>query len=364
MVRLSACRAGMVAGQNGIDGAVERHRHRLDRARALRPQEAGKGLALVDDDIMVDAVDLAVLEQAGDRVAFGALEGNVGDPLGDAVAKSVGRGKARQRAALQHDQRIGEPLDLVDLVRAIDDRAIVIADLGDQRLEQALARHHVAPERRLVEDEELGRLRQRQREVEAGAFAARQLPDALPAGQVEPGDHRVERTRVPAVGIVATLDAEHGIDACPSREHMLLVDEADPFAIGRRQTGGALAEDEAIARIGVLEAEQETEQGRLAGAVRPDDRVDAAARQSEVEPVNRALAAVQARQAARLDGKSGGHADCRGASASSAVATRETASSGLQRIATTSLAKRSAAASSRRSRSTSLSWSRCAATYR
>ena len=58
----------MVAGQEGVDRAVERDGGLLDRPRAVLAEEIGEALVLVEHGLMVDAVDAAVLQEAGDGV--------------------------------------------------------------------------------------------------------------------------------------------------------------------------------------------------------------------------------------------------------------------------------------------------------
>src|SRR5690606_11809343 len=87
----------------------------------------------------------------------------------------------------------------------------------------------------------------------------------------------------------------------PARQRVLLVDEADAAAVLRRQLAAVAAEDARLSGTGRQEAEQDAEQGRLAGAVRADDRVHAAARYREVEMVQRERATVAAAERAGLD---------------------------------------------------------------
>ncbi len=100
----------MVAGQEGVDGTFERHRHDLWLACAVRPEEIGEGVALIDDDVVVHTVDPAVLQQPRHFAVRRPLEGDIGDPMTDPFAERVRRREAGDPAAFQDQQRVGKPL--------------------------------------------------------------------------------------------------------------------------------------------------------------------------------------------------------------------------------------------------------------
>ena len=195
---------------------------------------------------------------------------------------------------------VGDALDLFHLVRAIDHRAVVGGIAVQQRFQERALGDHVQAKRRFVQHQQFRPLRERQREVEAGAFAARQLPDLLLRQHVVVADHAVERLLVPA-RVLVFLHRRHLGDAHPVRQRVFLVDEADPAAVLRGQRLAVATEDAGLAGGLWHEAHQDPEQGGLAGAVGADDGVDAPARDAQVEVVQGQLAAVALAQRAGLD---------------------------------------------------------------
>src|SRR5690606_16944744 len=192
-----------------------------------------------------------------------------------------------------------EPLRLAVLVEAlpredvggdvVEEGAVVRDDHGaagelQQRVLQARERLDVEVVGGLVEQEHVAALLEGERQVE---------PVALAAGEDLGG-----------LLLVGALEAEGG--DVGARGHLDLADHevvqsvADglPYALVARQAGAVLvdvgdldgAADVGLARVGLLEADDGLEQGRLADAVGADDPDDAVAREAEVQAVDELLA--------------------------------------------------------------------------
>ena len=128
----------------------------------------------------------------------------------------------------------------------------------------------VHPGGRLVEEEGLRSPDEGERDREATALAARE-PGRVAVGEraeVEP----VERTaRRDGVGIVRPHEVDRLAHAEPGREPDLLQDRADPPS-ARRRLARVEPEEVRASRVEPAEAEQDRHGGRLAGAVRAEQR--------------------------------------------------------------------------------------------
>src|SRR4249919_4399263 len=147
--------------------------------RAAGAQEFGEVFILVQHQVVVQAIQPLQLQQARHGSRIRPLERNVGHPVRHACAELVGRRHVHQAPALEDDQVVRHALDFFHLVRAIDDGAVVGRIAVHQRFEERPLGDDIQAERGFVEHQQFRPLRQREREVETGAFAARELPDLL-----------------------------------------------------------------------------------------------------------------------------------------------------------------------------------------
>ncbi len=77
----------------------------------------------------------------------------------------------------EHDQVVGEPLELGDDVGGEDHREATGRDCGHDKCHEVVARERVESCKRLVQHEEVGTARERQGQSELGLLAAGQLAD-------------------------------------------------------------------------------------------------------------------------------------------------------------------------------------------
>jgi hypothetical protein len=121
---------------------------------------------------------------------------------------------------------------------------------------------------RLVEQEKLGPLGDRQGEGELGPLAAGQRPGPLPELKAELVDTARGELAVPAM-VEPGAHAQVPGDGKPAVDRRVLGDEADPGELGRG-AGGALAQDPDLSRGRVEQPGRQVQQGGLARAVGSD----------------------------------------------------------------------------------------------
>src|SRR5581483_9605299 len=166
----------------------------------------------------------------------------------------------------------------------------------------------VHPRRRLVEQEQLGRRRERARHLEPALVAVRQAVRVAvrAAGERAEGEQLASallRLTLLAAQTGRARDAAHdpafepGVHADKDvleRGHLLeqadVLERAPDPALGdvvRRLAGDVRAVEDDATRGRLVDAGDHVEEGRLAGAVRTDQRDDRAARDREVDVVDR-----------------------------------------------------------------------------
>ena len=92
---------------------------------------------------------------------------------------SVGQ-STREHAVDQDADPVGDPLDVGEDVRAEEDRPPPALDQVDHRHQEVAASDRVEPQRRVVEDEQVGIGGDRQRQGDVGALAVRQPAELRP----------------------------------------------------------------------------------------------------------------------------------------------------------------------------------------
>src|SRR3989441_9470018 len=185
-----------------------------------------------------------------------------------------------------------------DLVRPpVQEGAVVAHDEHDARIRPQGGRHDllaldVEVVRRLVEDEEVVVLGDELREREARPLAAAELADAAvdrvppePEAAEEPSGPRLRRRRIPHAADLL----EEGAGEV---ELLRLLREVADLQVLAPEDGS---------RVRLLASDQDLEEGRLPGAVRPDEADLVALRELEVDVREEEAAAVGLRDALEAD---------------------------------------------------------------
>jgi len=186
-----------------------------------------------------------------------------------------------QPAMRDHGHAIGQRLGLLDVVRGEHDRATLVDQVA-QHLPQRFARLQIEAHRRLIEEQQLRPAGNRHGELRLALLAAGQLAvgtvgDLLDTKPLDHGLH-VVRARVIAGDLGDELTRPHD-----AGKIVLLHHDAD--APARLDGVGILAEQFGRALVGILQAEQQGNGGRLAGTVRTEQGQHLAAIHRETEPV-------------------------------------------------------------------------------
>ena len=221
---------------------------------------------------------------------------------------------ADQLAVPQNGDAVGDLEDLVQEVRDEHDRDPLGRQLPDQ-VEEPLDLAGVEARRRLVEDQHVGRdvdrardrdhllhrervRRQESRHVGVNVDARERL-GGLAA-------HHTPLDPPPAARLAADVDVLRHREV--RTEVHFLVDGADAPALRleRAAEENALALELDRAAVELVRARQDLEQGRLAGAVLPEQRVHLAGPQAEVDSVERLHAREGLVDAGHLEDRRGG----------------------------------------------------------
>src|SRR5437667_7218850 len=223
------------------------------------------------------------------------------------VALHFARRAFEQRLAVVHDEyAVGDVHHQVHVVLDHHHRDAAPAELLEP-LQQELDLGGVQPGRRLVEHEQARPRRQRARDLQHALLPVRQRAGALAGTRLQP-DEREQRARflaeAPGIAVNEIFPQRHVLMDVEAGEHVLeqreLLEEADllegasdaePHAAVRRQADQACLFKMQGSGIGLVEARQQVEQRRLAGAVRPDQREDRFFRHADRNVLHRAHAA-------------------------------------------------------------------------
>ena len=284
----------------------------LARALAVDAKQDARQRAAAAAEQACDADDFARIEREIDRdglartaqgtdfeqrrAARGVAALDVGEApraaANDILDNSVERQFAHRRgddvpSVAQDGGAIGDPRDLVHPVRDVDDRhalGLEPAQKGEQLLDLAAGKRG----RRLVENEHAHVARDRLDDLGELALPGREISDQglridLDAERLEEfarapcGSFVVDQPKA-VLGLVVQEDVLRRRQR--RHETHLLEDHADPRALGgfRRVLFERLAVDLDAARGRRMDAVQDLEDGRLAGAVLAEQRVDLAHR--------------------------------------------------------------------------------------
>ena len=138
----------------------------------------------------------------------------------------------------EHDEVVADALDVAHEVRREHDAHIVTGHGRHQQPEELAACQWVEAGHRLVEQEQLGALGERDREGQLGALAAREPARPLARIESELGEACVRGRRVPP-GVAVRAEAQVILDREPRVEGRVLRDEADAGELGWRRTRAA-----------------------------------------------------------------------------------------------------------------------------
>jgi hypothetical protein len=162
-------------------------------------------------------------------------------------------------------------------VRREEDRDLVLRYGLEERLQEVAPGERVERRDRLVEHEQLRPLREREAERHLRLLAAGERAGLAVERQAEPREPLAREPVVPA-RVELRAHAQQVADREAAVQRMVLRDEAD----AREQVGVVAlrraAEHLDAARRRLGQTDREVEERRLAGAVRPDERGHAAAR--------------------------------------------------------------------------------------
>ena len=188
------------------------------------------------------------------------------------------RARPHDLAALDDHDRVADPLDLLEVVRRDDDVQPELGPDAADEVEHGRPLERVEPVGRLVEEDELGIVRDRGGELHALALAGRHRPhrpEALLAEADEPERlvralHRRAAGQQVHLGEVADEVARREL----GRELVVLGRVADAGAHLDARCRGVAPEDRQLAGVARAEPEHERHERRLARAVRPEQARD------------------------------------------------------------------------------------------
>ncbi len=214
-------------------------------------------------------------------------------------------------------------LDLREDVARQEDRPALLADAPQQLADRAhLLR--VETVRGLVEHEQLGPTEQRARDPEPLAHALRVRLDLAVDRVAEAGDgeRAVDVGVGEAVAARLPVQLEVGDAGEVGHERRVLDHRADPPQL-RAARPDRFAEQPRLAAVGMDEADEHPQRGRLARTVRTEQTADLAGADREVEMVDGEHGAVPLGEVADLDGRVDGIGAPYGPRCAPPVPTRE-----------------------------------------
>ena len=202
------------------------------------------------------------------------------------------RQRPRVAPVPQHDRAIGQPLDLLQPMRDVDDAGAIGTQILKDR-EQPLCLHRAQARRGFVEDEQAGVHRQRARDRHELPLRLRQAPqrrsrrhrqsDAcqlLVCVRLHPP--AVEQAQRPAIELTPQEDVAGDVERVDELEHLMNHRDAETRRVGRLLDRGGNAIDVNRPRVRAVDAGQHLHQRRFAGPVLADQRDDLAAIDVEV----------------------------------------------------------------------------------
>ena len=185
---------------------------------------------------------------------------------------------------------VGQLVGLVEVLGGEQHRRPVGHDAADD-LPQCAAAARVQAGGRLVEEQQVGGDDDAGGEVQLAAHAARQPGGLVPrgAGEVERGEELARHAAWPGAG--SSRAGGRAAPGSPRRSGRSSTDANCPVRLTSLAHGGGLADDvvaehAGAAGVGAQQRGEDADRRRLAGAVRAEDAVDAAAGDGEVHAVD------------------------------------------------------------------------------
>ena len=203
----------------------------------------------------------------------------------------------------EHDEVVAHPLDVGDQMRGEHDADPVLGDGLHQALQEFPPGERVQAGDRLVEQQQLGPLGDREGQGEPGPLPAGQGAGPLPRVQAELPDPALGQLAVPA-RVEPAAHAQMAGHGKPRVGRGVLGDEADCAQL--RRGAGAFAQNRDRARGRREQPGCQLQERGLAGAVRPDQPDHPAGRDREGAVGQRPAPPVALAQTACLD--DGAHA--------------------------------------------------------
>ena len=204
-----------------------------------------------------------------------------------------------QMPATDHDELVRDVLELAHQVARDEHGAALVRERAQEDADPADA-VGIEPVDRLVEHQHRRVAQHRPRDAKALGHPQREATDALACGL---GETDQLENLVDAAGrqAIAPREPEQVVAGTSSGMRRAGVEQRPHLAERGPQVTVAPAPDPGVARIRLVEAEDEAHRRRLAGAVGPDEARDAARFDAERQPVDGKRAPVSLRQAVRFD---------------------------------------------------------------
>ena len=214
-----------------------------------------------------------------------------------------GRALGDELAAVDDPDAVGEHVGLLEVLRREEDRRALLAGEARDLVPQRGARLDVEAGRRLVEEEDARVVQQREREVEAALHAAG-VRRGLAVGGVDEADALEQLVAARrALGARDALQAALQAHVLAAGEHRVQRDvlqrDADRGAHLRALLRDVVARDGGACRRRRQQRREDLDRRRLARAVGPEEAVDLAGRDVQVDAVDGADAALELADEAR-----------------------------------------------------------------
>jgi hypothetical protein len=220
--------------------------------------------------------------------ALGQLQLDVG--MADVGLERLRRPFGDDAAAVDDADVVGELVGLLQVLRGEEDRRTLVVE-RPHLLPDGLATDRVEAGRRLVEEEDAGLVHQRRGEVEAPLHAARIGADAAIGGGDEVDPLQQVVGAAPALRRRDTLQRRLQADQLAAGhqrvERRFLQGDADRGAHRPRLLDDVVAGDGGAAAGGQQQRRQHPHGRRLAGAVGPEETVDLALLDRDLDPLHR-----------------------------------------------------------------------------
>jgi hypothetical protein len=206
------------------------------------------------------------------------------------VLELVGGAFADQPAVVDDGDPVGQPVGLLQVLGGEQHRGAALDQVADQPPEVAAA-GRVQAGGRLVQQQHPGTAGQGGGQIQPPAHPARVGPD-LPVGRLRQADAG-QHLAGPLVRLAAgqAIEAADHLDVLPAAEDLIdgggLAGQPDPGAHPGRVGADVDAGDAGAAPVGGEQGGEHADEGGLAGAVGPQQAVDAAGRHGERQAIQR-----------------------------------------------------------------------------